>query len=200
MGLETAIMEKNKCRFNIQWTQIDSTGEPIFPDLHPWVRQIGNDDTRARCAWCDNERKFISITNSGISDLRSHAKSDKHLKSARIQKDSQKAFFYRFHTSNMKVDQNDYANVEENSNSLQESNKSRKIDICTCGSRNKISSMDTHVVKDDITRDEIYYALAQVSKKGSLSLFADLCELFPYMFKESEIAKKMQMHKDNCHT
>lgn len=183
-----ANMGKNKCLFNLNWTKCGPDGTPLYPELHPWVRKVDGQNTMARCDWCDNGKKFISISHSGISDLRSHSKSSKHQSFIKDKTNSRTAVFdqFRIPVPALPACESVPAVVENN-----DDNNGRKESQI----RNN-PSLDNFVTKDDVTRAEIYLALSQVATKGSLRAFSDLCELFPRMFSDSAIAKKMQMHKD----
>lgn len=193
-------MGKNDCHFHSDWTKTDKDGNPLFPDLYPWIKECDGDQTRASCSWC---KKVISIKNSGIIELRSHMKSGKHVKEENARKGNQSTVFKQFQVSAAATKTSNPAGVvvESNNNHPVESrsgsqNNQVSFGVCTCGLKSQNASLNNFIIKDEVTQAEIYLALVKVFKNGSLRLLAELCKLFPFMFKDSEIARKINMHED----
>jgi hypothetical protein len=61
-----------QCSFNIDWTS-----EKLYPEVALWIEAVPGDNSAARCKFCSTK---ISVSNMGISALRSHASGAKHRK------------------------------------------------------------------------------------------------------------------------
>lgn len=184
---KTLRINNKRCTFQNDWLD-----RQIHPDLF-WIRKSSTSSTEAHCNVC---ARTFDISNMGISAVNSHANGKKHRD--RVQAKLQSTQYF----SNLKVNSSQI----EKQPSLQLSERLfsdntnteniKSLDVSE--TKNTVKSptnqkMTSYVVKDDVIRAEILWTLQYIYKHSSARSASDSTHLFPLMFPDSTIAKKLQL-------
>lgn len=164
----------SKTKFSHEW--LDSQ------EFSDWVKP-SEDKFKAECSLC---KKSIDLTRMGISALRSHAKSLKHVQKVDSLKLSKVSSFF-------KVKEKEQNNEKESDNS---SNKSC-LSSPTSSSSNS-GTLEKYICSKDVTVAEIRWCLKVVMSSMSFRTCIDICDLFKTIFHDSQIAKDMSISKTKC--
>ncbi|KAJ8677964.1 hypothetical protein QAD02_014195 [Eretmocerus hayati] len=163
--------------------QDDWLDRKLNPDLF-WV-QRAKSKLDATCRFC---KKTFDVSNMGKPSLVSHAKGKKHNKLVEIFRKQKKVKFFE-----TRDEQGDGVNSNAQRCSPKETPVRGPVSPSTSGSSHPITE---YVNKEDVIDAEIYWALDHVSNKSSVRSACKSSDLFPKMFKDSQIAQKFQMQKD----
>ncbi|XP_067143074.1 uncharacterized protein [Centruroides vittatus] len=180
-------MARKQTRFNLQWLD-----PAIHPEFNSWLGTVKDDDTKAFCRICC---KVFSLSNMGKCALISHANSSSHVEIKRSK--SEQTSLVRFLTPTNSNSSNSQQNVCETASVVEE--KSKIINEQSLIKSTFLSSTLTpFVIKDDVIKAEITWALAVVKKKMSLNSCTDIKNIFKKMFPDSSIATQFQLGPDKA--
>lgn len=189
-----SLSKRGKTAFQDDWLDRN-----IFSDW-TWLEKVDSDKSKGRCCVCNTN---FDVSNMGISSVKSHAKGKKHIDRVKAVIASKKLFDFRppsspstpvcsqMHVSNMPIE-----NISINQNCSTKENDLKVV----CGAGGSFmpssSALDRFVNKDEVTCAEITWALNMIVTHYSARSASAASDLFKYMFPDSDIAKKFQMHKD----
>ena len=177
---------KGECKFRTEW--LDKTK---FPQFY-WVRR-DKLNTKAYCSICESS---LDLKSMGKSRLTQHCQVANH---SNLPKNNDGKINYYFNNSNDAVsDKNKQEQAPSQSINKDKIIIQNNINVIDQkqAQNNTNNVLTRYVCSEDVLRAEILYALCQVKKQASLRCFSELSDIFPLMFIDSEIAKKMKMHKD----
>lgn len=198
-------MARRQCHFKDVWLDSEK-----FPEFHLWLRKVKDknnefDNFKALCCLCKTGENEISLGNMGVAALRKHSKTQKHIVSERMFHSNTPLNSMLTAKKNHQppVDEQVQLDVSSLPSTSVSTSKNPEKSIVTFSKQNlnqnnvnAFATLDNFVTSELVTKAEILYAPAQIVRKGSLRQFELVAELFPIMFPDSQIAKKMSIHKD----
>lgn len=167
-----------KCQFKEEWSALK---EP--EKIQIWLRKVDNNKHFAKCTFCNAE---FSIAGSGISQVKVHASTKKHI-------DKVKA--YNTNRLTFTVAQTSTSSASSQSSAPTQSPLPVELPIST-QSPSSTSTPNLFYLKNDVIRAEIIWCLHRTMSHQSLRSSGNAVELFKLMFPDSGIAGKMQLQKD----
>lgn len=180
-----------KCSFQDQWFKMPCAIEGNWTS---WLRPVEKSQYKAYCTICRSE---FGISHGGVFCVKVHEKGKKHVqKLLEISKGKQTLLQFSKKndapsvlatgTSPMNTEaQNDCSSGTTNSDTKR----------TECAGTSGIG-LGNFILKDDVAKAEIVWALNKVVTHGSSRGSGSSSELFPYMFPDSLIAKNFMMQKD----
>lgn len=210
-------MPKNVSKFNDQWLDRNRHASWV------WLQKKNDDNRRAICTLCKTD---FDIGNMGIAAIVSHEKGKRHIQALhsteRCVGEVQQLQRWLPTTSTTPCATNPtdstatqplllpvvvQANVAgthvgDVSSSVPQIQLSsdlaaaHDLEATSSSNRPKHSTVSNFLVKDDVTRAEIIWALNGVMCHSSLRGNAQSAKLFAHMFPDSQIASRFQMQKD----
>ena len=176
-------MPGDKTFFNIDW---------INPDLYPyhtWLEPVKDSPNEAFCKKCP--KKFM-LSNMGIQAIKSHEKNKKHIKLTSNSHNISDIFKAKATTFCPSLEKSVSTNVShtENLNDLDSQNAS--------SNSAHISTLNTCIIKKEVTTAEILWALRIIINSGSYNSCKDDTLLFKRMFTDSSIAKNFALGPDKA--
>ena len=162
-------MSKFKTRYNKSWEDIS-----LYPDFAKWITPVPGDQFLVSCKYCKGNP--INLSNMGIQALKSHCKGAKHLKlTATI--------------CNVKA----ITSFTTNSQGITKPDSTAKVsEVPTCSKKEtweKSPSIDSYLLKHDVTKAEIRWCMRTIMKQSSYNSCEKLKDLFCDMFPDSKIAE-----------
>jgi hypothetical protein len=192
--------QRGKTRFCEQWLDLTS-----YPDW-TWLQKVEDDRYKARCRLCKTN---FDIGNMGISSITSHAKGKKHnLLCVACKPEGRQTSlqFVRISTAN------DNRSPSTSTTAVSDVVMPAEVGISAIGIESsgpstaatessqmmpsKKSLIGKYLIKDQVVRAEIIWALNGVMSHSSLRGNANSAQLFPIMFPDSDIAQQFKMQKD----
>ena len=159
---------KSLCKFNTDWL--------VNGKYKLWLAK-GKNDNCVKCILCTKE---IDLSMMGVNVLDSHAKVRKYCDIAKNRSAGLHCSFFR------KEEKPAVSTVEKDSK-----------EICKDGKTVK-GKLDDYLLDDSIINVEILWILKCVMGHFSFSSCAKINSLFSAMFKDSQIAAKMNFGKTKC--
>ena len=177
--LNVGIMSKLKknTRFNPDWINKD-----LNPELSEWVRKDSSSPFVVRCAVCS---KTIQLSNMGLQALKSHAETSSHVKNQAAAKQASKR--------QCTLDAFVPSTSSTGDASESQSNEDTVRPPFTSSDSTTTSGLSRLMVKAEVTKAEISWALRMVEKHMSYRSCSDLGEFLRTCFHDSEIVKKFTL-------
>ena len=168
-------------------------------------------------------KKDFDVSNMGICAITSHENGKKHVKAMRRASENCQIRLLKMSVSTIQTNNNELNSAVEQSgvtipdvgstaSSSTVSETQRSVDgpansvpatvqatmevLTSKSCRSTQSTLDNRLIKDDVTRAEIIWALNGVMCHSSLRGNANSASLFAQMFPDSDIASRFQMQKD----
>ncbi|CAH0563016.1 unnamed protein product [Brassicogethes aeneus] len=158
-------MSVRRCYFKTDWL--------TDPNFNLWVEECKSNSSVIFCKIC---KKNVDISNMGVSALKSHMKSVKHIKlTTAINSTTNVAQYFQNHQLS-----NSSLGIEKPSSS---ENKSRVVPEKT------LSLQEKGLISEAVLKSEIIWTINMVLKHYSFNSSKNNGKLFSAMFPDSEIAK-----------
>jgi len=165
--------------FNLDWLD----GQ-LHPDWVSWLREVPKNHHKARCKICS---KDFELSNMGQTSVLSHAKSFGHQKRLSDADASKQQAISRF-----------FKSKEDSSVGVNTNKPDSPPKHATGAAPKATSTLNQFVVREDVTRAEIIWAMRAVVIHSSFRSNSDLGETFQAMFHDSAIAKQFSLGKTKC--
>lgn len=155
------------------------------PDLKDWIRPVPGDPKLAYCSYCSVK---IFLSNMGRQALFSHMNGKKHTERLKRSSSQLEVFFQPKKSSIMSP------SLSEPHASVSSSSESASVPVVL--STNRPRGLEEFVLKDDVTTAEILWCVETVMTHKSLREAEKDVAVISRMFKDSAVAKKMQLKRD----
>jgi hypothetical protein len=165
----------SKCKFQIEWLRKD--------EFSGWIYSVERDIYSAGCKLCQKE--FL-LSNMGLRAVKSHAESKRHSDRVASLKQQPKVSSLLQST----------CSLVPTIHALSNTAPSLISDVSLHTEKNKAIVMNNYVIKDDVTKAEIRWAINCVTKHQSYRSCDGVADLFRSMFPDSSIANQFSMGRD----
>ncbi|XP_047990547.1 uncharacterized protein LOC125229685 [Leguminivora glycinivorella] len=169
-----------KTTFNCEWQLNDK--------FKPWLEPVKNDHFSAYCKLC---KKSFTLSNMGEQALSSHMKGKKH--NILLSNQNKSMSLKSFYSEDKKEPVSKEPITTTSPDIVVES-----AGQVTPSHHNNIKEkrvIMTMLIKDEITKAEIIWCMYQVLSHSSQRSGGQAVDLFPLMFPDSDIAKKMRLQR-----
>lgn len=165
-----------KCSFNELW---------ISQQNIKWLSPVATDKYKAFCKVC---KSIFDVSHSGFGSITVHERGKKHKSLVNVLLNgTQRTLAFKSVTTSV-------TSAPSIQNSSEKSGDSSSV---SCERKcPKISNVNSFVIKDEVVKAEIIWALNVVLTHSSNRSGGNASELFKIMFPDSIIADKFKMHKD----
>jgi len=195
---------KYSSKFNDDWLNIND---------HPtctWLARVVGDNSKARCNVCT---KHFDVNNMGMWAVTSHENGQKHKMRCDLKPKSVAIKLHFRPTCQTSSDTSDTGAAQEPSTSSVctlateppvETSSTECVPASVESASNaavasvghKPAAMSNFLIKDNVTKAEIIWALNGIMCHTSLRGASNAADLFPLMFPDSDIASRFRMQKD----
>ncbi|XP_021701533.1 uncharacterized protein LOC110676754 [Aedes aegypti] len=152
-------------------------------DFKTWIRQIDHKPKSAYCSLCSSE---FSLSNMGKQALKSHMRSKKHLMRAGAGSSSLLNFVKSSPTTvSVPATVTETATRSESKSSVDKSEQKSSSRV-----------LSQFIIKNEVTEAEVLWCIQTVMSHKSLRASEKDVSVLKRMFRDSEVASKLQLKKD----